>query len=78
MPKLPAVSGRDAIKAFRLLGFEVSRVEGSHHILKKAGHLYHLSVPVHGKKALKTGTLRRLVRDAGVSVEAFIEAMGSR
>lgn len=75
MSKLPAVSGRDAIRAFQRLGFEIARVEGSHHVLKKPQHVFNLTVPVHGKKPLKTGTLRRLIRDAGISVEEFVEQL---
>lgn len=71
MSKLPAVTGREAIRAFQSVGFEVARIEGSHHILKRTGHPFVLSVPIHGKKPLKRGTLRRLIRDAGLSVDGF-------
>jgi predicted RNA binding protein YcfA (HicA-like mRNA interferase family) len=71
MSSLPSVSGRDAIRAFERLGFVVDRVTGSHHILKKSGHPAALSVPVHGNKSLKRGTLRALIADAGVTVEEF-------
>jgi predicted RNA binding protein YcfA (HicA-like mRNA interferase family) len=37
--------------------------------------LLRLSVPVHGNKALKQGTLRRLIRDAGLTVEQFSERL---
>jgi predicted RNA binding protein YcfA (HicA-like mRNA interferase family) len=72
MAKLPNVSGNKAIKAFARLGFRLDRVNGSHHVLKKEGHPYHLSVPVHGNKAIRKGTLRALILDAGVSVEQFV------
>ncbi|UCC31815.1 MAG: type II toxin-antitoxin system HicA family toxin [Phycisphaerales bacterium] len=75
MSELPAVSGREAIKALQIVGFEVARIEGSHHILKKPGHPFNLSVPVRASKSLKRGTLRRLIRDAGLTVEEFIEAL---
>ncbi len=66
MSELPAVSGREAIRAYQTVGFKVVRIEGSHHILKKPGHPFVLSIPVHGNKPLKRGTLRRLIRDAGL------------
>lgn len=75
MSELPAVTGREAIKAFQTVGFEVARVEGSHHILKKPGHPFNLSIPVHGNKPLKRGTVRRLIRDAGLSVKQFVEVL---
>jgi predicted RNA binding protein YcfA (HicA-like mRNA interferase family) len=34
-----------------------------------------LSVPIHGNKTLRKGTLRSLIRDAGISVEQFVEAL---
>ncbi len=73
---IPAITGGQAIKVFAKDGFELVRVsKSSHHVLKKPGHVYHLSVPVHGKKTLKAGTLRSLIRAAGITVDRFIELM---
>jgi predicted RNA binding protein YcfA (HicA-like mRNA interferase family) len=44
----PAVSGKDAIRALRKLGFRLDRVEGSHHMLIKDGHPSSIPVPVYG------------------------------
>lgn len=66
----------DAIRAFAAHGFELDRVTGSHHILKKDGHAYLLSVPVHGNQSLKSGTLRGLIRASGLTVDQFREALG--
>jgi predicted RNA binding protein YcfA (HicA-like mRNA interferase family) len=75
MAKLPDVTANEAIAAFQKLGFVLSRVNGSHQILKKPGHASLVSVPQHGKKSLKRGTLRSLLRDANVTVEEFIELL---
>lgn len=75
MPQLPSVSGAEACAAFRKFGFVLDRIHASHHILKKPGFANVLAVPVHGRKALKRGTLRTLIRDAGISVEEFVEAL---
>lgn len=75
MPKLPSLTGRDVIVAFERLGFLLDRIEGSHHVLKKPGHRYLLSVPVHSGRAVKRGTLRRL-RDAGTTEEQFAALLG--
>ncbi len=72
MSRLPSITGKEAIKAFQEAGFAVARIEGSHHIMKKPGHVYHLSVPVHGRKKLKPGTLRSLIKAAGLSVDEFV------
>ena len=75
MSSLPSVTGKEAIKAFSKVGFAVARIEGSHHIMKKAGHRYRLSVPVHGAKAVKPGTLRSLIRSAGLTVGEFVKLL---
>ncbi len=72
MSKLPSVTGNQAIKAFEKEGFSVVRVTGSHHIMKKEGHTYNLSVPLHAGTPLKKGTLRQLIRDAGLTQDDFI------
>ena len=75
MSELPAVTGRDAMSAFTRLGFVEVRIKGSHHILKKPDYPYVLSIPVRGQKTLKPGTLRTLIRGAGISVEEFIQCL---
>jgi predicted RNA binding protein YcfA (HicA-like mRNA interferase family) len=47
MPKLPLLSGREVVKIFERLGWEVARQKGSHIILIKKGHIASLSVPDH-------------------------------
>jgi predicted RNA binding protein YcfA (HicA-like mRNA interferase family) len=75
MASLPSVTGRQAVEAFGKAGFALVRISGSHHMLRRPGHRYVLSVPVHGKKKLKPGTLRSLIRDAGMTVEEFCELL---
>ncbi|MFY9233189.1 MAG: type II toxin-antitoxin system HicA family toxin [Fimbriimonadaceae bacterium] len=70
MPKLPVVSGREARRAFEKAGWVFSRQRGSHMILEKPGSPGMLSVPDH--REVDTGLLRGLIRDSGLSVEAFI------
>ena len=68
--KLPVVSGAEAVKALRKMGYEFDDQEGSHIIVR---HLQpphrRLSVPNH--KELAKGTLRKLIRQAGLTVEEF-------
>jgi len=71
--KLPVLSGRDVVKVFQRLGWEVARQRGSHIILVKEGHIATLSVPDH--KEIAKGTLRKLIARAGITVEEFMEAM---
>ena len=70
MPRLPKISGRQAVAAFERTGFEVRRRRGSHIVMVKRGFRQTLSVPDHGE--LRSGTLRALIRKAGLSVDEFI------
>ncbi len=74
MGKLPIISGEDAVKAFKQVGYTVSHQTGSHIILRRTEPPHRrLSVPNH--KELAKGTLRGLIRDAGLTVEAFEELL---
>jgi len=70
MPRLPRVSGPQAVAAFERVGFEVRRRRGSHIVMVKSGFPETLSVPDH--RELRPGTLRALIRKAGLSVEEFL------
>ena len=70
MLRLPAISGKRAVEAFEKAGWQVARREASHIILTKAGSLATLSVPDH--REVKRGTLRSLIRKAGMNIEQFI------
>jgi predicted RNA binding protein YcfA (HicA-like mRNA interferase family) len=68
--KLPVVSGSDAVRVFRKVGYEFDDQHGSHIILRRSDPPYRrLSVPNH--KELAKGTLRALIREAGLTVEEF-------
>ncbi|MBI3901680.1 MAG: type II toxin-antitoxin system HicA family toxin [Nitrosomonadales bacterium] len=71
MPKLPHISGAQAVKIFERLGFVVMRQNGSHIVLRKgsAGCV----VPNH--KEIKVGTLAGILRQAGVSADDFLRAL---
>ena len=71
MPALPVLSGRKAVRVFEKLGWEVARQRGSHIIMVKDGEMATLSVPDH--KEIAKGTLRSLIRSAGLTVDAFVQ-----
>jgi predicted RNA binding protein YcfA (HicA-like mRNA interferase family) len=66
---LQIISGADAVNAFIRDGWRFDRQKGSHAILVKTGHIASLSIPQH--RELAPGTLRSLIRAAGLSVEEF-------
>jgi predicted RNA binding protein YcfA (HicA-like mRNA interferase family) len=70
MPPLPVLSGDRAIRAFLKGGWTKDRQHGSHVILLKSGMNVSLSVPLH--RELAPGTLRSLIRLAGLSAEEFL------
>jgi predicted RNA binding protein YcfA (HicA-like mRNA interferase family) len=63
--RLPVISGRDFVRVMAKLGFILDRQKGSHLILFRADPPTTLSVPDH--RELDRGTLRSLLRQAGVS-----------
>ena len=68
--KLPVISGSDAVRAFRKIGYEFDDQHGSHIILRRADPPHRrLSVPNHTE--LAKGTLRALIREAGLTVDEF-------
>jgi predicted RNA binding protein YcfA (HicA-like mRNA interferase family) len=68
--KLPQVSGRDAAKALRRIGYEIDHQTGSHMILRRTTYPFRrLTVPDH--KELAKGTLRAIIREAGLTVDEF-------
>ena len=70
MPRLPMLSGQEAAKVFGRAGWIVARQRGSHMILLKPSHQATLSIPDH--KVVAKGTLRSLIRAAGMTVEEFV------
>ena len=70
MPKLPRISGSEAVRIFGVLGFVQVRQRGSHVILRRGRS--GCVVPLH--RELKIGTLQGALRQAGVTAEEFIKA----
>jgi predicted RNA binding protein YcfA (HicA-like mRNA interferase family) len=73
LAELPRVSGREARRAFERWGWIMQRQRGSHMILTRPGSIVSLSVPDHNE--LAPGTLRKLIRLSGMSIEEFTEAL---
>ena len=69
MARLPRPSGRQMVSFLESKGFTVVRVRGSHHVM--TGDAHRTSVPVHGNRALKIGTLRGILRDIDMSPGEF-------
>lgn len=73
MTKLPRVSGRECAKALEKVGFFLRRQEGSHMILRRDGPFAQVVVPDH--RELDRGTLRAILRQAGMDVSEFLKLL---
>ena len=75
MAKRPTdLSGREVRTALERAGFVFRRQTGSHMILRRDEPYARALVPDH--KQVRTGTLRRIIADAGLSVEEFMHLLG--
>lgn len=66
--ELPSLTPKQVIKALEKIGFEFYRQKGSHRIYVKGAR--QTVVPYHGK-GLKKGTLHRIIKGIGLSIEEF-------
>ena len=73
MTRLPQVSGRECVKALAKAGFVFKRQEGSHIVLRRDQPFAQVVVPDH--KELDRGTLRAILRQAGIEVTRFAELL---
>jgi len=72
MAVLPVVSAPQAVRAFQKLGYVFDHQTGSHMILYHPSGK-HLSIPY--RREIARGTLRALIRSAGISVEEFLDLL---
>lgn len=70
--KLPVVSGKEAIKVFEKIGYKIVRQKGSHIRLRdEISPSKHPPLTVPNHREIKPGLLRRLIKDANLTVEEF-------
>ena len=74
MAKLPIdLSGREVRAALERAGFLFRRQSGNHMILRRDEPHARVIVPDH--KHVRTGTLRRIIADAGMTVDQFLKLL---
>ena len=73
MSGLPRISGRECVDALAKTDFYLKRQEGSHMILRRDNPFGQVVVPDH--KELDRGTLRAIIRQAGLSVDEFTKLL---
>lgn len=75
MPKIPRISGHEAIRAFERVGYHIMRQKGSHIRLKNLQDPTRLPLSVPDHQELGIGLLRKLLRDSRVSVDEFVKLL---
>jgi predicted RNA binding protein YcfA (HicA-like mRNA interferase family) len=71
---LPRVSGRNVVQALVKIGYERDRQTGSHIVLRQIAYP-HRRIVVPDHKEVAKGTLRAIIRHAGLTVEEFTELL---
>ncbi len=73
MPPLPIISGRRCVATLSKAGFVLTRQRGSHMIIEREHPRAIISVPAH--EELDRGTLRAIIRQAGLTVQEFVDLL---
>ena len=71
---LPVLKPKEVVAALGRAGFEVKRRTGSHVIMYKSGFRRPISIPQHPGD-LPKGTIRAIIREAGLTVEEFMKLL---
>lgn len=74
MPKLPILSGKEIIAVLTLLGFAEIRQKGSHIILRKRSIEGDVGCVVPNHKEVAMGTLKGILKQAGITTDDFLTA----
>ena len=63
---MKAIGGKRLCRLLEIKGWELKRVNVSHHIYAKPGSILRISVPVHGDSALKIGLQKQNMKMADI------------
>jgi predicted RNA binding protein YcfA (HicA-like mRNA interferase family) len=75
MAQLPSLNARKVVRALKRAGFVEDRQKGSHFILIHPESSARTVVPIHSGRTIKEPLLRAIVRDAGLSVQEFLDLL---
>lgn len=73
--RLPAVKPREVIAALQRAGFVIRRVSGSHYRLAMPGDARRWAIVAHHNRDLHPKTLRSIIRQAGMTVDEFVDLL---
>lgn len=75
-PRLPRITGIEAVAALRRGGFTVEYIKGSHyHMVHRSIPAHQVIIPVHAGKTLKPKTLKSILEKAGLTIEEFLNLL---
>ncbi len=75
MSKIPVISGKKLMKLLEKIGYYLDYQSGSHLILRQSDYPFRrITVPNH--KEVAKGTLKKILRDCGISLNEFLELLG--
>ena len=74
MSTLPHVSGRKVVQALFKIGYERDRQKGSHIVMRQISYP-HRRIVVPDHKEVAKGTLRAIIRHAGLTVKEFAKLL---
>jgi predicted RNA binding protein YcfA (HicA-like mRNA interferase family) len=69
---LPAIKARELLRFFEDQGFVFDRQKGSHYVMVRQEPFAMAVIPIHKGKTLGRGLVADILRDAGFSVQDFI------
>ena len=70
MPRLPQISGRELVKAFKRDGWVEISQRGNHvKLIRKSEPFGKATVIIPQHKTIKKGTLSRILKDTSISLE---------
>ena len=70
--RLPPMKAREVIDRLSRAGWYTDHVTGSHYIMRHSSRPGRVPVPYHGNRDIKVGVPRSIVRQAGMTVEEFL------
>ena len=71
--KLPSVKSTEVIRTLERAGFVIIRISGSHHrLVHPVDATRQTTVPLHKGRDLPKPVLHAIIKQAGLTVEAFI------
>jgi predicted RNA binding protein YcfA (HicA-like mRNA interferase family) len=73
LPRVPRISGDQAVRAFEKDGWRVDRQSGSHIVMLKPGSILSLSIPRH--RELGPGLLSDQIKKAGLTLDEFLKLL---